>query len=558
VVSERRASGWEPRRRGAVVVMVAVTLPVLMGFVVLAVDVGIMYNTRADLQRAADAAALAATEVLVRTPEDRDPMGAALQEAIRIVELNRVMGDRLILDPARDVVFGRSNYDPVTGSYNFTPSTTDLDAVQVTVRRTADSPNGATPLLFANIWGISSTDIGATAVAALATPRDIAATIDLSGSMRYDSMIQYYQDRPVNTRDVWAALDGPEPRRPYTPAEDDMSEYATDDGPPVGVLSNWGNALVSGVYDAATDPGLWYIPSNGPCTEPAAQASLLARGYTADQANALMSGSAGTWVNRAAVITGLARWQPSSASDKQVDANELTWQSYPASRVDWTWSQYMSWVSGQGLISDLSQFRYRFGPKTLTEFLLQQKPYPNQTKFGQTPQQPLRAVKDAVAQMADILGYMDRLSLETFNSNGYHEMDLNADFESVVERIYSLQAGHNSQQYTNIGEAIETGIAELTSTRGRENVRKILVLMSDGVSNRGPDPLTVAQQAADEGIRIYTVSVGYGADRATMQQIAEITGGREFYAAGSADEYSRQLREIFRNLAVMEGVALIE
>ena len=47
------------RRRGVVVVQVAVLLTVLLGFVALTVDVGLMYNTKAELQAAADAAALA-------------------------------------------------------------------------------------------------------------------------------------------------------------------------------------------------------------------------------------------------------------------------------------------------------------------------------------------------------------------------------------------------------------------------------------------------------------------------------------------------------------------
>jgi Ca-activated chloride channel family protein len=36
----------------------------------------------------------------------------------------------------------------------------------------------------------------------------------------------------------------------------------------------------------------------------------------------------------------------------------------------------------------------------------------------------------------------------------------------------------------------------------------VIVLLSDGQSNRGPDPWEVAQQAADLGVRVYTVGVG--------------------------------------------------
>ena len=47
------------KRRGAVSVLVAVVLVVLVGFASLTIDVGHMYNVRSDLQDAADAASLA-------------------------------------------------------------------------------------------------------------------------------------------------------------------------------------------------------------------------------------------------------------------------------------------------------------------------------------------------------------------------------------------------------------------------------------------------------------------------------------------------------------------
>ena len=53
-----------PRRRGAVAVQVSVMLVVLTGFAALTVDVGTLYNTRTDLQLAADSAAMAAASAL--------------------------------------------------------------------------------------------------------------------------------------------------------------------------------------------------------------------------------------------------------------------------------------------------------------------------------------------------------------------------------------------------------------------------------------------------------------------------------------------------------------
>ena len=101
----------------------------------------------------------------------------------------------------------------------------------------------------------------------------------------------------------------------------------------------------------------------------------------------------------------------------------------------------------------------------------------------------------------------------------------------------------------------------------------IIVLLTDGASNAGPWPLDAAQQAADRGVRVYTIGFGTaegapfafcdapfqgnffgggsgggggfrrGIDEETLIQIADMTGG-EYYAATSASE----LDEVFKSL----------
>jgi len=102
----------------------------------------------------------------------------------------------------------------------------------------------------------------------------------------------------------------------------------------------------------------------------------------------------------------------------------------------------------------------------------------------------------------------------------------------------------------------------------------IIVLLTDGASNAGPWPLDAAQQAADRGVRVYTIGFGTdegapfafcdapftgnffgggsfgggggfrrGIDEETLIQIAEMTDG-EYYQATSASE----LDEVFKSL----------
>jgi len=86
----------------------------------------------------------------------------------------------------------------------------------------------------------------------------------------------------------------------------------------------------------------------------------------------------------------------------------------------------------------------------------------------------------------------------------------------------------------------------------------VIILLSDGQSNQGPDPLDAAERAADKGVRVYTVGVGTreGAnvgfegftfhailDEATLKRIAQVTGGA-YFKASSAGE----LRGIYESL----------
>jgi Ca-activated chloride channel family protein len=77
----------------------------------------------------------------------------------------------------------------------------------------------------------------------------------------------------------------------------------------------------------------------------------------------------------------------------------------------------------------------------------------------------------------------------------------------------------------------------------------VIVLLTDGENNEQPDPAVAAQAAVDRGVRIFTIGIGSpgGADldlngftvhtqldEATLQQIADTTGGTYFGAADAA------------------------
>jgi len=263
------------------VVQVAVMSTVMLGMAALAIDIGAAYTARAELQAAVDSAALAAA---ARLSGDgvTDPQELARISADQYARLNAVFGTYAGVDMANDIEFGKAVFNGVTGKFDFQPASDAFDAVRVTVRRTAGSEGGALPMMFAHILGYSEKDLWARAAAVL-IPRDIAVVIDLSGSMNDDSELQHYRDfgdeGQVNLRDVWCALDGPAPSRPYIPAYEWESEYADDTGPTIGAMSVWGDSLADpDLYDPTADPGLYYLRNGVEWTAPDLEDLLIAQG----------------------------------------------------------------------------------------------------------------------------------------------------------------------------------------------------------------------------------------------------------------------------------------
>ncbi|MFP4172501.1 MAG: pilus assembly protein TadG-related protein [Candidatus Hydrogenedentota bacterium] len=143
-------------------IWVALLLPVFVGFVGLAIDVGYMVWVAQQLQIGADAGALAG----VRHLPARNPDGArdAAQET---AEANPAGGKWIELDRNNS---NEADYDIVIGRFNrehstFTATLSNPNAIKVVARRTNDSPNGALDLFFGPALGIDTANLSRSAIA---------------------------------------------------------------------------------------------------------------------------------------------------------------------------------------------------------------------------------------------------------------------------------------------------------------------------------------------------------------------------------------------------------
>lgn len=536
------------RRRATVIVQtVLFGGAVGVGMAALAVDTGLMYSAKQELQSAADAAALAAASQLGAAADAGD---LALQEASKIANLNTIMGDGADV-VASDVVMGHAVLNGE--KYDFQPGELPYDAVRVTIRRDQTAVDGPVSLVFAKTFGMDGATMQASATAML-VPRDIGLVIDLSGSMNDDSELRHYKDftsgsggtNPgvqINLKEIWLTLpiakgnagvgnglDPPPPGNPNSendqpgtgpgspqnaggnpdPGAEPTGGSANPTGPRWGWMTGYGETITLGSYDPTSDSGLYYIPRYQTTTDADVVENVSQAGYSANEQAALLSsqydGSSTYYRNRVKVLVGLAGWKSKQQDskfnggpgngDNRVNSNELTQKaSFPFD--EGSWSSYIDYVKSSSTQMENTDpnLRYRYGIKTTVNYLLEYQARNSKTpELAAAPENPLYSVKDSVQVMINEivnLDTQDHVSLESFAQFGTHRMDLtvpgmNEDLATMLQEIPNALYGlqaGHDSSVTNIGAGLAQAIQELTGTRARSSASKVVILLTDGKPN---------------------------------------------------------------------------
>jgi len=142
----------------------------------------------------------------------------------------------------------------------------------------------------------------------------------------------------------------------------------------------------------------------------------------------------------------------------------------------------------------------------------------------------------------------DRIGLVVFSGESFTQCPLTTDHAVLINLMRELQSGM-IEDGTAIGNGLATSINRIKDS---EAVSKVIILLTDGVNNRGDiAPATSADIAKTFGIRVYTIGVGtqgmapypvqtpYGIqyqnmpveiDENILREIASKTGGKYFRA----------------------------
>jgi Ca-activated chloride channel family protein len=159
----------------------------------------------------------------------------------------------------------------------------------------------------------------------------------------------------------------------------------------------------------------------------------------------------------------------------------------------------------------------------------------------------------------------DRIGLVIFSSESFTQCPLTVDYGVLKNLLKPVKPGM-IEDGTAIGLGIANAVNRLKDSKSKS---KVIILLTDGVNNRGEiDPTTAAQIAASYGIRVYTVGMGtigeapYPAqtpfgiryqmmpvdlDENALTKIAEITDGKYFRATDNAT-----LEKIYKEIDRLE------
>ncbi|MCS6818596.1 MAG: VWA domain-containing protein, partial [Chitinophagales bacterium] len=154
----------------------------------------------------------------------------------------------------------------------------------------------------------------------------------------------------------------------------------------------------------------------------------------------------------------------------------------------------------------------------------------------------------------------DRIGLVVFAGESFTQCPVTIDHSIVKNQLKAIKNGV-LEDGTAIGMGLATAVQRLRESKAKS---KVVILMTDGVNNRGLiDPLTATDIAIQFGVKVYTIGVGTNGkaytpvaqdasgklifdyadvqiDEKLMREISLKTGGKYFRASNN-----QKLKEIY-------------
>jgi Ca-activated chloride channel family protein len=168
-------------------------------------------------------------------------------------------------------------------------------------------------------------------------------------------------------------------------------------------------------------------------------------------------------------------------------------------------------------------------------------------------------VQAPTSDREDILAAIDRFQLQRGTAVGSGILiSLKALFPDLEFDLRSNNPRTDTTRATSLDAPAKSGKEAFKPVPPGSYDAAVVILLTDGQTNTGPDPVEAARMAADRGVRIYTVGIGTPAgeligaegwsmrvrlDEASLKNIANVTQGQYFYAGTATD-----LKKVYESL----------
>jgi Ca-activated chloride channel family protein len=181
----------------------------------------------------------------------------------------------------------------------------------------------------------------------------------------------------------------------------------------------------------------------------------------------------------------------------------------------------------------------------------------------------LAAARAAARTLLESLPEQARVGVVGFAQYAATLAPVQSDKDAVLTAIQNARP----EGGTALGEAIDQALSMGRAATNNAKASKkngppfAIIVLSDGASTTGRDPISAAQRAKDAGVPVYTVALGtdegsvevtdeFGQthivpvppDKETLQTIAETTGGKTYEAPTE-----EQLRSVYEEVATRVG-----
>jgi Flp pilus assembly protein TadG len=507
------------QRRGVVLVLSALSMVVIIGFVAFSIDIGSIALTQARMQTGADAAALAATQEIAQavaqagaSQGDSSDAIAAAEAAAREKARAVAEANGIYINPTRDVSFGNRAFNEASQKWEVNWGEQPYNAVKVVAHRDQPdltAPDGRLPLAFAWIFGHGSQDI-VTSATSYVEARDLVLVLDYSASMNDDSTFVAFptlgqSNVESNMADIYSAmgsfnLGG----LPWAPEFLTLSgQAASGTIPHVDVTFRSNDVQVASTMNI-TNVTLRY--SNG--NEQQFAGSGLTGTFTGTGSNANKRIDR-VWVKSGTNSTPNPGSQYSAVSygERFMDTEANIKTAFGLNSVTCpygaTWSNFVSYVKDDSQVNTAG-YRKKYGKLTFLNYLLTQRPRYSQTSdFWKAPCYPCDALKKGCSAFCDFvtdLNFNDRVGLVIYDTTSRVEYGLSGvagaptvdlgdepltyDIEAIDTIQKHKQAGHYDT-LTGIGYGL-LDARNLLNSKARVGAKKVVFLMTDGLANQYP------------------------------------------------------------------------